>query len=252
MRDDASPVVVCHSGVRDDGVPYVATDLSVLTPLVPPVEGVELQHAWSAYRRLDPRYYAYLFSRMGMAKTAAARQLISAPAYQRLRDTFAGLHGWARARYGDTALREALHHPSGQAYPVPAVGPLTLPALVIDRDGALQGYAEMMRTAPQPFAYPAAGAYRFTHVVTWGAVLLVDMIRDHARSLGWEDASLYQNRSALAFPCGQEYGLVCFLGPDVAIGEVSPGSIALVSTHPGGGTLRWYHPTADQPWRTRR
>jgi hypothetical protein len=229
----------------------VATDLSVLTPLAPLSEGVELQYAWSAYRRLDPRYYAYLFSRMGLAKTAAERQLISTISYHRLRDTFAGLHGWARTRYGDHALREALQHPSGQAYPAPIVGPLTLPALVMASDGAPHRSAEAARTAPHPFAYPAAGEYRFTHAVTWGAVLLVDMIRDHARSLGWDDASLYQNRSALAFPCGQEYGLVCFLGPDVAVSEVTRGSIALVSTHPGGGTVRWYHPTADHPWRTR-
>lgn len=252
MNNHMSPIVVCHPGLCHDAVPYVACDLTVLTPAVPLPEGAELQHAWSAYRRLDLSYYAYLYARMRLAKEASERQVISLTAYRHLREAFTPLHAWVRARYGDMALRDALNREYDHAYAAPSVGSRTLPALVLEDAIIPVGDIVAPTIEPLPFGYPIDETYRFTHAVTWGAVLLVDMIRDQARGLGWDDAHLYQNRSKLAFPYGQEYGLVCFLGPDVAIGEVTSGSIALVSTHPGGGTLRFHHPHADQPWRTRR
>lgn len=252
MNIPSCPVVICRPGVHEEAIPYVATDLSVLTPVIPPTIDADLLHDWTVYRRLKPRYYAYLYALMGQAKIAAERSLIPASAYQRLREAFNPLHAWARTRYGDTALRDALNRERDHAYAAPSVGSRTLPALVLEDAILPVGDVVAPTIEPLPFRYPIDGTYRFTHAVTWGAVLLVDMIRDQARGLGWDDAHLYQNRSALAFPYGQEYGLVCFLGPDVAIGEVTNGSIALVSTHPGGGTLRFHHPHADQPWRTRR
>ena len=81
---------------------------------------------------------------------------------------------------------------------------------------------------PPPHRYPATGEFRFLHEVSLWAVLTVDFIREDAMALGWSDASLYQNRSHLAFPYGQEYGLVCFLNRDHEIGQITPEAIEIL------------------------
>lgn len=76
----------------------------------------------------------------------------------------------------------------------------------------------------------------------------VDAIRDQALSLGWTDARLYQNRGRYSFPCGQEYGLVCFLYDDRSVGEVTRQSIEIIGPPPQENRLRFYNPDVDQPW----
>ena len=76
----------------------------------------------------------------------------------------------------------------------------------------------------------------------------VDAIRDQALSLGWSESQLYQNRSRFRFPCGQDYGLVCFLEDDKRIGEVTRQSIEIIGPPPQENRLRFYNPDIDQPW----
>ncbi|MHB9131162.1 MAG: hypothetical protein ACYDBB_08745 [Armatimonadota bacterium] len=97
---------------------------------------------------------------------------------------------------------------------------------------------------PPPHRYPPSGDFRFTHEVSLLAVLTVDFIRDDAITLGWSEASLYQNRSDLAFPCGQEYGLVCFLHRDQQIGRITPEAIELLpASSSTDAPRRFYRPT---------
>ena len=76
----------------------------------------------------------------------------------------------------------------------------------------------------------------------------VDAIRDQARSLGWSEAQLYQNRGRFRFPCGQDYGLVCFLEGDKRIGKVTRQSIEIIGPPPQERCLRFYNPDVNQPW----
>jgi hypothetical protein len=56
----------------------------------------------------------------------------------------------------------------------------------------------------------------------------VDAIRKQAQSLGWAEARLYQNRGRFAFPCGQDWGLVCFVGHGDALGEITETHIEII------------------------
>jgi len=38
---------------------------------------------------------------------------------------------------------------------------------------------------------------------------------------GWSEVRLYQNQGRFRFPCGEDYGLVCFVDGDQEIGEAT-------------------------------
>lgn len=97
---------------------------------------------------------------------------------------------------------------------------------------------------PTPHYYPAGDdpALRFYHPVAPSAVDRVNAIREQALALGWTEPMLYQNRSRFAFPCGQDYGLVCFLGGGKVVGEITADTIAICVPTSGGTTLTFARP----------
>ncbi len=109
---------------------------------------------------------------------------------------------------------------------------------------------ELTRTPPTvpPHLFPEHGDWKFTQPVRLSTMPKVDAIRDQARSLGWSEAQLYQNRGRFRFPCGQDYGLVCFLEGDKRIGKVTRQSIEIIGPPPQERRLRFYNPDVDQPW----
>ncbi|OPZ83955.1 MAG: hypothetical protein BWY76_02048 [bacterium ADurb.Bin429] len=66
-------------------------------------------------------------------------------------------------------------------------------------------------------------------------------IRERAHALGWTDADLFQTSGRFQFPCGQEYGLVCFLRGRTP-GEITADGIALLPDKPGGAVLTFHRP----------
>ena len=109
---------------------------------------------------------------------------------------------------------------------------------------------ELTRTPPTvpPHLFPEHGDWKFTQPVRLSTVPKVDAIRDQALSLGWSEAQLYQNRGRFRFPCGQDYGLVCFLEEDKRIGKVTRQSIEIIGPPPQERCLRFYNADVDQPW----
>jgi hypothetical protein len=97
---------------------------------------------------------------------------------------------------------------------------------------------------PEPHFYPTGDdpALRFYQPVSPRAVELVDAIRARAMALGWTEAQLYQNRSRLAYPYGQEYGLVCSLRRDDTIGDITADAVTLISARPHAAPLRHMRP----------
>jgi hypothetical protein len=81
-------------------------------------------------------------------------------------------------------------------------------------------------------------------------VAKVDAIRDEAMACGWSEARLYQNQGRFRFPCGQDYGLVCFVDEDREIGAVTKQSIEIIhgANTPRPSTLRFHNPDVSQPW----
>ena len=109
---------------------------------------------------------------------------------------------------------------------------------------------ELMRTPPTVplYRFPEDGDWKFTQPVRSSIVPKVDAIRDQALSLGWSEAQLYRNRGRFRFPCGQDYGLVCFLEEDKRIGEVTRQSIEIIGPPPHENRLYFYNADVDQPW----
>jgi len=174
-----------------------------------------------AYRPLDATYYAWLRRRMEGARRAHDAGRLDADTWANLRDRFNAVHGWALAHLDAQTLLAAVEAPTpeGFAPPVPVVeGP------------------------PPPHRYPVEGDFRFAEDVPPEAAAEVARVRDEALAAGWTEAELLQNRGRIRFPCGPDWGLVCFVGRGRRVGTVTAERIELVSELPGRPPLGFYRP----------
>ncbi len=185
--------------------------------------GRDVQVNDTAYRRLDPEYYAWLRSRMLLAKAAAGNGRLGLDAFNDLRHRFNAVHQWAIDRFGEQELVAAVRSLDAREYVPPVVEP-DLPH------------------------HPVASATTDRNVapVAPEAAALVNAIRDRALALGWTWESLYHARGSLRFPLGSDYGLVCYLKAGDRIGDVTSHSIEIIL--PNNIRQRFYNPNVDQPW----
>ncbi len=202
---------------------FVATSLAVWSTDEPQRFARDFQINDTVYRRLDPDYYAWLRSRMLLAKTAAGAGQISIEAFDDLRQRFKGIHSWAIEHLGEEALLAAVRSVDVRQYSPPIPEP------------------EQSRNAIAP-----AFIDRNSVTVSADSVALVDEIRERAIALGWTQDSLYRVDGSMRFPLGREYGLVSYLKPGDRIGEVTPHSIEIIL--PNNVRQRFYNPNVDQPW----
>ena len=177
----------------------------------------------TAYRRLDPEYYAWLRSRMLLAKTAASAGQIGIDAFDELRHRFNAIHQWAVEHFGEQAMIAAVKGLGHREY-IPPVA----------------------ESEPQHRPIAPAIPDRNVVVVSPECAVLIDGIRDRALATGWTHDSLYQTRGSLRFPLGSDYGLVCYLKPGDRLGEVTTQSIEIIL--PNNIRQRFYNPNVDQPW----
>ena len=216
---------------------YVATDLSRWETRELPNHVRDIGLYGVCYRRLEPEYYAWLRSRMNVARKAHAASKLTDSSYQKLCGKFNAVHAWAVEHIGHNALSSAVKSFKPKGYAPPSMEALGLPA----------DDAPRVRTKPAGFLFPQNGDWRFTHPVTPEAVAKVDAIREKALACGWTEAQLYQNRSALKFPFGEDYGLVCSIEKNKRIGEICKKNIEIINTRTGSH-LRFYNRKIEQPW----
>jgi len=173
-------------------------------------------------RRLSPEYFAWLRSRMVTAQAAHKAGKLPDDAWNTLRQRFNALQELAIREFGKESLQEVLQFFSPKNYRPPA-----------------------LRSEPQ-----GNQAWKCKQPVTSQAVAKVDAIREEAMAKGWSEARLYQNQGRFRFPCGEDYGLVCFVDGDQEIGEVTERSIEIIHGPKSGrpSTLRFYNPDVPQPW----
>lgn len=195
---------------------FVATTLESWQSDQPHVFARDVQINDTAYRRLDPEYYAWLRSRMNLAKSAHQAGQIDSVAYEALRAKFNAVHAWAMTQFGEPALSEAVRGLDARDYAPPVAEPDT-----------------PRRIAPPPDGRPELSA-------------LVDDIRDRASALGWTHDSLYASGGSARPTFGRKRSLVCFLRPGDRIGEVTTHSIEIILAN--GVRQRFYNPNVDQPW----
>lgn len=196
---------------------FVATTIESWATDQPHVFARDVQINDTAYRRLDPEYYAWLRSKMNLAKLAANAGQLEQEEFNELRLKFNAVHEWAVEHFGEAALLDAVRNLDARDYSPPVPEPDT-----------------PRRVAPPP---DAARAH---------AVALVDAIRDRALALGWTHGSLYATGGSARFTFGRERGLACFLRPDDRIGEVTTHSIEIILAN--NVRQRFYNPNVDQPW----
>jgi len=242
---ESSPSPANHAPAEAGGEPpaeagssasalYVATNLETWETCTPEPDQDAICEP-CGFRRLDPEYYAWLRSRMVVAQKRYQTGRLPARQYEELRARFNAVHAWALERFREPVLLEAVRSLDPRAYRPPAV-----------KDAEEGDSSDVVEAAPPAHSYPVQGDWRFTEPVSAEGVTKVDAVRDRALPLGWSEAQLYQNRGRYSFPCGQDYGLVCFLHPGDEIGEVTRRSIEIVGA--GGRRLRLYNTQADQPW----
>ena len=199
---------------------FVATSLHVWSTAEPDRFARDFQINDTVYRRLDPEYYAWLRSRMALAKKAAAAGHLDAAAFEDLRVRFNAVHEWALDHFGEEELLEALRTTGAGDYKPP----------VSEDEGP---------RVPAPCA-------RKTAAISPEAAAMVDSISELALSLGWRRERLYATGGNGIFDANR--GLVCFLKPGDRIGEVAAQSIEIIQPLPSEVRHRFYNPDVDQPW----
>ena len=196
---------------------FVSTSLTTWTTANPKQFARDFQINDTVYRRLDPEYYAWLRSRMVVAKKAATAGHLPPAAFEELRVRFNTVHAWAVERFGESCLLDAIRNLDARDYAPPVTEPDAPPR------------------APQSVVSPLQEA-----------LALVDEIRDRAFALGWTHESLYAHAGSHRTAIGMNRGLVCFLNATDKIGEVTTHSIEIIL--PNNVRQRFYNPNVDQPW----
>jgi hypothetical protein len=196
---------------------FVSTSLDTWTTGQPEIFARDVQINDTAYRRLDPEYYAWLRSRMNLAKLAAGAGRLSPEAFEELRQKFNAVHEWAVAHFGEDTLREAVRNLDTRGYAPPVA-------------------------EPHESARPVRGA----GASLTETVAMVDAIRDRALSLGWTEQSLYGTGGTTRALFGKACGLANLLKTTDQIGEVTRQSIEIILAN--GVRQRFYNPDVEQPW----
>ena len=235
---------------------YVATDLATLEIPVAQDSGCDLFADGRFFRRLDPEFYAWLRHKMELARSAFTRGRIPEPTFDALRSRFNAIHVRALVLFGESALLHAVQHLDPKSYPVPGSHVETNTGTPETPKDALSTSAPPpdSRCSPVDPGIPGdavadddwadhqfpeePGDYRFLQPVLRSALSKVHAIHEAAIAAGWTDARLLQNRGRFAFPCGDDYGLVCFVHHDQAIGAVTPRAIEIVCA--AGHSLNFY------------
>ena len=87
---------------------FVSTSLAFWTTERGHAFARDVQIDDTAYRRLDPEYFAWLRSRMLAARAAVDSGRVKADAFEELRRSFYTVQSWALDKFGEEALRAAL------------------------------------------------------------------------------------------------------------------------------------------------
>ena len=229
-KEDELPVQNPAEQTKEVPVPprilFVATDLEFRKFDQVEAKDRDIEYDGKVFRRLDPEYFAWLRSRMVAARNTHQAGKLPDRTWNLLRERFNRVQELAIQEFGDKTLQKAVRSLNPKTYEAPA------------------------KHQKKDWIYPAEEAWKCKQPVTSRDVAKVDAIRDEAEAKGWQEARLYQNQGRFRFPCGQDYGLVCFVDGDQEIGAVTERFIEII--HGAGtqrpSTLRFYNPDVPQPW----
>ena len=102
---------------------FVSTGLDFWATERPHVFARDVQIDDTAYRRLDPEYFAWLRSRMLAVRAALDSGRVVAAAFEELRQNFYAVQEWALDTFGEATLRDAISRLDAAAYRPPVPDP---------------------------------------------------------------------------------------------------------------------------------
>lgn len=196
---------------------FVATNLSSWATDQPHLFARDVQINNTSYRRLDLEYYAWLRSRMNLARLATMAGQLTSDDFDVLRGRFNAMHEWALQHLGEQTLLEAVHHLDSRRYEPP----------VAERQEPIRAALPVDSTAAE-------------------ATSLVDAILERALALGWTRERLYGTGVAARTVPGASWSLVDCLRPGSSIGELTTHSIEIILAN--NVRQRFYNPDVEQPW----
>lgn len=211
---------------------FVSTDLESRNFDWLRLDETDVERGGKTFRRLTPEYFAWLRSRMVKAQAARQAGKLSEEAWNTLRQRFNSLQEAAIGEFGKERLQEVLRTFSPENYAPPK------------NQQAVQNKPPEAHV--EDWVYPGDTAWKFKQTINVRAVAKVDTVREEAIAKGWSEARMYQNQGRFRFPCGEDYGLVCFLDADDRIGEVSDRYIEIIGPPPRENRLRFYNPDVRQ------
>ena len=233
---------------------FIATDLTKLELDATSLDQTDIESNGRIYRRLDPEYFAWLRSQMEAARGWRECGKISAEAFDVLRTRFNEIHDQAIDLFGESSLLDAIQLMAPKSYQWPGrtrsepVEPTHAeipkepesPAPRCSSESPSISDEPRSQDGPSLHAYPDEDPerFQFNQRISRYALAQVDAIRDQALALGWTEAQLYQTRGRFAFPCGDHYGLVCFIRRDQHLGEVTDRTVEIIC--PRGHSQRFY------------
>ena len=199
---------------------YVATDLCFWKTDSPATFCRDVQINETAYRRLDPEYFAWLRSRLALAKEAAKSKRIDPAGFEELRGRFSEIEAWALDRFGPQAILAAIRSLTPKAYDPPR--------------------AETESRRPE---HPARDDDRINR-----AIRLVDAIREKAVDLGWNLERLYRHEGFHKRPFAGTTGSSATSDRKTASAMLRARPLRSSGRQPRETRLRFYNPDVDQPW----
>ncbi len=191
-----------------------------------------------AHYRLTPLFWAYLRHAFNNATRACEAGKLGAGTYSELLNRISHIYNMSLAQYEENDIKSA-----EQTF-TPAKWKRHCERLAKPQESIIAGHEFNPISVPtcSSYRYPADGSGAY-HPVSKTAIALVDAIRDKALALGWTMNQLYRNTGM----AHRDWGLVCYLGMDEKIGEITRQSIEIRhprSSHP----LRFYNHEVEQPW----
>jgi hypothetical protein len=112
-----------HWNTEQGAALFVSTSLAFWATERPHVFARDVQIDDTAYRRLNPEYFAWLRSRMLAARAAVDSGRVQADAFEELRRSFYAVQARAIDAFGETVLRDAIGKLNRGSYRPPLAEP---------------------------------------------------------------------------------------------------------------------------------
>jgi len=222
---------------------FVSTSMCVVQKGAQHIDSEIIYVCNVAHYRLTPLFWAWLRHAFGNATRACEAKKLDGATYKELLDRISRIYNLAIAQFGEAALKSA-----EQTF-TPAKWKRHCERLEREakaRATHLNGnnVSDSGHAPTGAYRYPAdaTGAY---HPVSKTALAHVDAIRDKALALGWTMDQLYRNIGI----AHRDWGLVCYIGSEDRIGEITRQSIEIINRSPSGPcALHFYNHEVEQPW----